>query len=277
MRMRIQPQALLLLSIGLIAACTEPVSDEAPRSDLVANAGEAAAPLPAALPAIPARFRGRWDASASACAGPPGEMRLTVASDRLLFHESEARVLEVRPAGRGVVAADLELAGEGESWRETRSLRLLPHGQLEVESDGIRAIRVRCGETQPAAPAPAWEVAASGDGASLSLVSGDSRAASFFCPRGSGELLVNVPAFRPVASEERMSLGSGGTVVALVADTAGDARRGGVTGRGPVPAELETILAGAEGIGVNYGAQNGGPYPRPPAGLARRFAAACRA
>jgi hypothetical protein len=96
------------------------------------------------------------------------------------------------------------------------------------------------------------------------------------CPRGSDELAVNVQAFRPVASEERMTFGAGGTAVTLVADPRGDPRRGGVTGRGPVPEELPAILAAAEGITVNYGSQNSGPHPRPSARRARYLVSECR-
>jgi hypothetical protein len=75
-----------------------------------------------------------------------------------------------------------------------------------------------------------------------------------------------------------MSFGSGGTVFALVADPAGDKKRGGVTGRGAFPpADLATILPGPDGIGVNYGAQNSGPHAAPPAALARDFLAGCGA
>ena len=87
-----------------------------------------------------------------------------------------------------------------------------------------------------------WQLLSSGEGTALRLagVSG----IHLFCPARSGKLVVNVAGFRPIASEERLSLGSGGVVVALVADSGGDALRGGVTAEGPVPAELAAILAG---------------------------------
>ncbi|MFN3943561.1 MAG: hypothetical protein ACK4K7_01365 [Allosphingosinicella sp.] len=121
----------------------------------------------------------------------------------------------------------------------------------------------------------AWDLVASGEGTALRLGgSGGGRAAlALFCPAGGAELVVNVPGFRPVGSEERMTFGSGGEVTTLVADTAGDALRGGVSGAGPVPANLAALIAGP--IGVNYGAQNSGPHDAPPADLARGFAAAC--
>lgn len=129
--------------------------------------------------------------------------------------------------------------------------------------------------TAPPAPTGAWHTAASGEGAALFLTAaGDRRALTLFCPAGSADLLVNVPAFRPVGSEERMSFGTGGTVVALVADTGGDALRGGVSGTAPLPAELAAILRGE--LAVNYGAQNAGPFAPPPRELSGAFLAGCR-
>jgi uncharacterized membrane protein len=61
----------------------------------------------------------------------------------------------------------------------------------------------------------------------------------------------------------------------MVADTRGDANRGGVSGTGPVPDSLPVMLGGP--IAANYGAQTSGPHPSPPADLARNFLAACRA
>ena len=81
-----------------------------------------------------------------------------------------------------------------------------------------------------AAPATAdggWELLSSGEGTALRLARGDGAAIHLFCPSLSGRLVVNVPGFDAIASEERLSLGSDGTVVALVADSGGDALRGG--------------------------------------------------
>jgi len=125
----------------------------------------------------------------------------------------------------------------------------------------------------------AWDVAASGEGAALYLADksgGGKRALTFFCPAGSGELVVNVPAFRPIGSEERMSFGAGATAVALVADSRGDRLRGGVSGKGPLPAELEQVLSGPAPISVSYGAQQAGPHAPPPAALVDNFLAGCR-
>ena len=94
------------------------------------------------------------------------------------------------------------------------------------------------------------------------------------CPSGGRQLVVNVPAFQAIGSEERMSVGSGGNVVALVADTRGDATLGGVTGTGDVPDDLDALLAGP--ISASYGAQASGPHPAPPSDLAAQQLDACK-
>lgn len=121
--------------------------------------------------------------------------------------------------------------------------------------------------------AGAWDLVSSGEGTALVFPAQGTAAVRLFCPSLSGRILVNVPAFKPVASEERLSFGSGGAVEALVADTRGDRLRGGVSGTGPVPEGLPALLAGP--VAVNYGAQNSGPHPAPPAGLVRGFLEAC--
>jgi uncharacterized membrane protein len=127
----------------------------------------------------------------------------------------------------------------------------------------------------PAAANARWRLQASGEGAALALLTADGKAAArLFCPAGENRLLLNVADFRPVASEERMSFGSGGEVTALVADPSGDTQRGGVSAAGAVPDNLPALLDGP--VAINHGAQNSGPHPAPPAQLARAFAAACR-
>jgi uncharacterized membrane protein len=124
-------------------------------------------------------------------------------------------------------------------------------------------------------PASRWDLQSSDEGVALVFParSGDV-AIRLFCPAARSELLVNVPAFRPIGSEERLSFGGGGDVVALVADTGGDARRGGVSGTGAVPDNLAALIAGP--LSASYGAQTSGPHPAPPPDLARAFVAGCR-
>lgn len=119
-----------------------------------------------------------------------------------------------------------------------------------------------------------WDLQSSGEGTALALMAGSgATVVRLFCPLAKRVLLVNVPAFRAVGSEERLSFGSGGEVTALVADSRGDAQRGGVSATGPVPDNLAALIGGP--VSINYGAQNSGPHPAPPAQPAREFAAAC--
>jgi len=119
-----------------------------------------------------------------------------------------------------------------------------------------------------------WDFQSSGEGSALALLAAEGRTTiRLFCTSGDNSLLVNVPAFRPIASEERLSFGGGGEAEALVADPRGDAERGGVSGTGAVPANLGALIAGP--VSVSYGAQTSGPHSAPPEDLSRAFAAAC--
>ncbi|MGZ8346684.1 MAG: hypothetical protein ACXWUP_06180 [Allosphingosinicella sp.] len=133
-------------AIATLAACTgpEPAADPAndQRPDAVADTASLAGA--GGSQAIAARFVGRWDAGTAACAGAPGEMRIEIEPDRIRFHESVARVEAARPGEGDGVELDLAFEGEGETWRETRTLRLLPGDLLEIEVGGASVTRVRC-------------------------------------------------------------------------------------------------------------------------------------
>jgi uncharacterized membrane protein len=121
---------------------------------------------------------------------------------------------------------------------------------------------------------PGWDLQSSGEGVALVLAGADRPAIRLFCPAGGKRLVVNVPGFRPIGSEERLSLGSGGEAAALVADSGGDRQRGGVTGTGAVPDTLAGLIKGP--VSASYGAQRSGPHPAPPGALSSAFVAACR-
>ncbi len=123
-------------------------------------------------------------------------------------------------------------------------------------------------------PARRWDLQSSGEGVALALMTGDRTEIRLFCPAGGKSLLVNVPGFRPIGSEERLSFGGGGDSAALVADTRGDRQRGGVSGTGAVPGDLAGLIDGP--VSASYGAQISGPHPAPPGALSIAFAAACR-
>ena len=116
----------------------------------------------------------------------------------------------------------------------------------------------------------AWDLQSSGEGSALVLADGGVR---LFCPTERNVLVVNVQSFRPVGSEERMTFGQGRMAETLVADSSGDAARGGVTAEGPVPENLAELLSGP--VAVNYGSQNSGPHPTPPTALVNAFAGSC--
>lgn len=265
-----------------LAGCGAQATNEA-STDANEAAGRELEPLPPPAPKpppkpvradiIPADFHGRYAASCDR----PGDSRLDVSARELRFHESAAAVRSVTIQSPRSIEVAAAYQGEGERWSAVQQLRLSDDGsRLTLKSDGVEFVRIRCVDPPAPEPSTRWDVAASGEGAALFLAHfhlGGERVVTLFCPAGSGELLVNVPGFRPIGSEERMSFGAGGMVVTLVADPRGDRRRGGVTGRGPRPAELPTILGGL--IAVNYGAQNAGPFAPPSAALARSFLAGC--
>lgn len=145
-------------------------------------------------------------------------------------------------------------------------------------ADGNGASGVDAPAAQADPPAAAtdarWDLQSSGEGVALAfLTAGETAAIRLFCPAGARQLVVNVPAFRPIGSEERLSFGGGGEAHALVADPRGDARRGGVTGTGAVPGNLAALISGP--ISASYGAQSSGPHPAPPPDAAVAFAAGC--
>lgn len=137
------------------------------------------------------------------------------------------------------------------------------------------------GESQPSPASTAairdaagWELQSDEDGVALALLSATGVAAiRLSCSTRQTQLQVNVPSFRPIASEERLSFGSGDQVIALVADARGDSQRGGVTGSGPQPDELKSLIWGP--IVVSYGAQKSGPHPAPAREVAAPFLAKC--
>ena len=92
---------------------------------------------------------------------------------------------------------------------------------------------------------PRWELLSSGEGVALALQTADQQAiVRLFCPSGGNILKVNVQNFRAIDSEERLTLGSDGTVVTLVAAPRLDPLLGGVSGTGEIPDKLAVLLDG---------------------------------
>ncbi len=169
---------------------------------------------------------------------------------------------------RPTMIAVLLLAGCG-----VHESQVAPEATAPISSGKADASDSGAGSTTVAATAT-WRVDSNGEGVALVVVDEAGTAAlRLFCEAGRGTLLVNVPHFEPVGSEDRLSFGHGGRVEALVADPSGDAARGGVTAAGPVPDNLAALLSGA--VSVSYGAQVSGPHPVPQADLVNGFTSAC--
>lgn len=88
---------------------------------------------------------------------------------------------------------------------------------------------------------------------------------------GGGRLIVRLPRVAPIGSEERMSIGSGDDVVALVADPTRES--GGIAGRGSVPEAFGAMLE--EGFAVAYGAYSTGVLPPAPADSIAAMRSSC--
>ena len=174
-------------------------------------------------------------------------------------------------------------------WRIFPSIALIGLSMLAGCGDGDRSggeNRVVEERTVVAAPVPpdspgsaplraydAWDLVTSGEGVALVFPASGVTSIRLFCPAGQDRILINVPSFRPIATEERLTFGSGSAAEALVADTRGDQQRGGVSATGPVPRDLTALIG--EPVSVSYGAQRIGPHPAPLKALARDFIAAC--
>jgi uncharacterized membrane protein len=137
--------------------------------------------------------------------------------------------------------------------------------------------------TAPAAPdaaagatAGTWLLEPAAGGSAMALSARDGQPViRLSCAAKGRTLSVQVPAFRRIGSEERLSLGSGGEVVALVAAQPRNRRETEVSATGALPANLAALIAGP--IAASYGAQSSGPHPAPPQEMARSFVAACNA
>lgn len=94
---------------------------------------------------IPARFRGRFDAAASACGNRGSVNELEVLAGELRFHESVGRVRAVTPAGPSRIEVAADFTGEGESWSATQTLALSAgDAALTVTREGNTSRRIRC-------------------------------------------------------------------------------------------------------------------------------------
>lgn len=150
-------------------------------------------------------------------------------------------------------------------------MRLLAAAGLLLGGCGQPTEQAR-NDTQSLPASHGWQLQADGEPALVLTGTTGGAEIRIICRPGR-QLIVNVPRFEPIGSEERLSFGQGSEVVALVADVRGDRSRGGVSGEGALPADLAVLLSGR--VSASYGAQTSGPHPAPPAPLVDAFAGAC--
>lgn len=93
---------------------------------------------------IPARFVGRWNRDAAACARPAASIEgVRVTPDELWFHESVGTVKRVERLDGDRIRITAEYEGEGERWTATQTLRV-EGDRLTVTTDGQPFSRMRC-------------------------------------------------------------------------------------------------------------------------------------
>ncbi len=104
--------------------------------------GERAAP--AAVDTIPARFVGRWNRDAAACARPAASIEgVKVSPDELWFHESVGKVQRVEPLAGDRIRITAAYDGEGERWTSMQTLAV-EGDRLTITTDGRPFTRMRC-------------------------------------------------------------------------------------------------------------------------------------
>ena len=121
-----------------------------------------------------------------------------------------------------------------------------------------------------------WETGASGEGASLLLLTPRrQRRLVFFCRPRSGMVLVNAPRFHALRERQPMRLSTGGGGIDLSGDPRPDPGRGGVSAVTPLTPELAALLTRLEPITITYGGWTSGPHVEIMPEIARGFVSAC--
>lgn len=142
---------LVLLAAGVALAACQPSAEPELEGPPPAQSSPGLAPTPSAptepaplATAIPAKFHGKWDASAEEC-GRASIMTLTISGNELRFHESIGEITSVTPQGDNAVTVSGPFEGEGEQWQGTMRLELSADGNtLTTTNNGTATPRVRC-------------------------------------------------------------------------------------------------------------------------------------
>jgi hypothetical protein len=127
-----------LIAIALLVGCSsEETTTEGAAHDVAAQPGDSPAVTPpATLVEIPAAFLGYWDYTEGQCA-VWSDAQLTIEPRRLQFYESTGQVTAVRQPDATTIIVSMAMSGEGDTWAEEATYRLLNGGQvLESSFDG---------------------------------------------------------------------------------------------------------------------------------------------
>jgi hypothetical protein len=97
------------------------------------------------MEAMPVAMHGVWAGEGTRCARS-SDLRLEIAGDRLTFYESVAKPVAITRGPGQSIEAELELSGEGETWRERQTFTLSEGGQRLVRAmaDGRSVTYARC-------------------------------------------------------------------------------------------------------------------------------------
>lgn len=125
----------------------------------------------------------------------------------------------------------------------------------------------------PEAPPPAPAMVPSADGAALALVDAAGAPTATLSCRPEG-LRIVVPGFRPIGSEDRLSIGTEGEAFALVADLS--APGPGVTAAGAPDPDLLDRLSRGGALFASYGQQSAGPLTAASSAGLQAVISACR-
>lgn len=95
---------------------------------------------------IPPRFQGTWVENLKNCDAPMDETKLVLSGGWLDFHESSGKIIAVTVDDELNLRVTAELAGEGETWKDTFRFRLSENHQklTSIHQDGISFTRHRC-------------------------------------------------------------------------------------------------------------------------------------
>lgn len=138
-----------LAALALLGACSseEPAPQASASQPAAAtSATPSASPAPTAeLTEIPAAFRGYWDAETGSCANW-SDGQLTIEARRVQFYESLGEVTALSQPAPDTLVIDFAMSGEGDTWTEQATYRLLDGGQVLESSfsDGDTFRRKRC-------------------------------------------------------------------------------------------------------------------------------------